>query len=124
VVSCVAIANGLAIASATDGKVRAFDLATGERRWVYDGKSPFFAPPAVAAEVIYAGDLKGIIHAIGLTNGQTKWTLGLGADPSVKAPGMIYGGPVIHAGRLYAATCNLEGANARKPTAVVCIGEK
>jgi hypothetical protein len=37
---------------------------------------------------------------------------------------MFYGGPVVHAGRLYAATCNLEGENARKETVVVCVGDK
>ncbi len=37
---------------------------------------------------------------------------------------MIYGGPVVHGGRLYVGTCNLEGPNARKETVVVCIGEK
>jgi hypothetical protein len=31
---------------------------------------------------------------------------------------------VVHGGRLYVATCNLEGPNARDATAVVCIGEK
>ena len=41
----------------------------------------------------------------------------------VNAPGMIYGGPVVHGGRIYVATCNLEGPNARKPTVVVGIGE-
>ena len=39
-------------------------------------------------------------------------------------PGMIYAGPVLHDGRLYVATCNLEGPHARQPTLVVCIGER
>lgn len=124
IVGCVALAEGLAIATATDGKVRAFDLATGERRWIYDAKTPCFAPPAVAAGVVYAGDLRGVVHAINLSDGQAKWTLDVGADPAVQAPGMIYGGPVLHGGRLFVATCNLEGPFARRPTAVVCIGSK
>jgi outer membrane protein assembly factor BamB len=123
VVSCVALAKDLAVATATDGKVRAFDLATGERRWIYDAKAPFFAPPAVAGDVVYAGDLAGVLHAIDLTGGVGRWKLDLAADP-VKAPGMIYGGPTVHGGRLYLATCNLEGAAARRPTAVVCVGDK
>jgi hypothetical protein len=49
--------------------------------------------------------------------------LDLGADP-VKAPGMIYGGPVLRGGRLYVATCNVDGMYARQPTVVVCIGDK
>lgn len=124
VLSCVAVSGDVAIATATDGKVRAFDLATGERRWIYDAKMPLFAPPAVAADVVYAGDLKGVIHAIDVKNGTAKWTFDLGTNADVKAPGMIYGGPALHNGRLFVATCNLEGPYARQPTVVVCIGEK
>jgi outer membrane protein assembly factor BamB len=124
VVSCVAVAGDLAVATATDGKVRAWNLADGEPRWQYDAKAPFFAAPAVAGGVVYAGDLKGVVHAIGLTDGKGRWTLDLGTDPAVMAPGMVYGGPVVHGGRVYVATCNVEGANARKPTVVVCIGEQ
>jgi outer membrane protein assembly factor BamB len=124
VVSCVALSSNLAIATATDGKVRAFNLADGERRWVYDAKAGFFAPVTLIPGVVYAGDLAGVIHAINLADGKPKWTLDLGKHPDVKAPGMIYGGPVLHGGRLFVATCNLEGPFARKPTVVVCIGDK
>ena len=123
IVSCVALTKELALATATDGKVRAFDLQTGERRWVYDGKTPFFAPVAVSDGLAYAGDLSGVVYAINLTDGTAKWKLDLAADP-VKAPGMIYGGPILHGGRLFVATCNLEGLSARQPTVVVCIGDK
>ncbi|MHB1425228.1 MAG: outer membrane protein assembly factor BamB family protein [Gemmataceae bacterium] len=122
IVSCAALTKELAIATATDGKVRAFDLHSGERRWIYDGKTPFFAPVALSSDIAYAGDLRGVVHAINLADGSDKWKLDLAADP-VKTPGMIYGGPVLAGGRLYVATCNLEGSNARQPTVVVCIGE-
>jgi outer membrane protein assembly factor BamB len=124
VLSCAAIADGLAVITACDGKVRAYDVKTGEPRWNYDGKTPFFAAPAIAGGVVYAGDLKGVLHAVGLADGAPRWTLDLGKDPAVAAPGMFYGGPVVHGGRVFAATCNLEGPNAGKPTAVVCVGEK
>jgi outer membrane protein assembly factor BamB len=124
VVSCAALTPELAVVTATDGKVRAFDLATGERRWVYDGKAPFFAPAALGGGVAYAGDLQGAVHAIDLKSGAARWKLDLGGDPAVKAPGMVYGGPVLHGGRLYLATCNLAGSSAGRPTAVVCIGDK
>jgi outer membrane protein assembly factor BamB len=124
VVSCAALADGAAIVTATDGKVRAFDVATGERRWIYEAKMPLFASVAVAKDVVYAGDLKGVVHAIDVKGGAEKWKLDLGAHPDVKSPGMIYGSPAVQGGRLYVATCNLEGPNARQPTAVVCIGEK
>ena len=73
---------------------------------------------------LYITDLNGVLHAISLTDCKEKWTLDLGKDPAVKAPGMIYGGPVVHAGRIFIATCNLEGPHARQPTAIICIGEK
>src|SRR5262249_9096200 len=109
VLSCAAVADGLAVVTATDGKVRAFDVKTGEPRWQYDAKAPIFAAPAVAGGVVYAGDLKGVLHAVGLSDGKEKWTFDLGKDPAVESAGMVYGGPALHGGRIYVATCNLEG---------------
>ena len=60
---------------------------------------------------------------INLPDGTPKWRLDLATDPAVKAPGMVYGGPVVHGGKIYVATCNIEGDHARQPTAVVCIGQ-
>jgi outer membrane protein assembly factor BamB len=121
--SCVALTKDMAIASATDGKVRAWDLTTGEKKWFYDAKTPFFAPPALDSATAYVADLRGVVHAVNLADGTGKWKLDLGADP-VKSPGMVYGGPVLHNGKLYVATCNIEGVFARKPTVVACIGDK
>jgi outer membrane protein assembly factor BamB len=124
VTSCAAIADGAAVVTATDGKVRAFELADGERRWIYEAKAPMFAPPTIAGNSVYAGDLRGVIHAIGLKQGEGQWKLDLATHPAVQTPGMVYGGPIVHGGRLYVATCNLEGDNARKDTVVVCVGDK
>jgi outer membrane protein assembly factor BamB len=124
ITSCAAIADGAAIVTATDGKVRAFELADGGRRWIYEAKAPLFAPPAVAGSTVYAADLRGIVHAIGLKQGEETWKLDLATNPAVQTPGMVYGGPIVHGGRLYVATCNLEGEHARKDTVVVCVGDK
>jgi outer membrane protein assembly factor BamB len=124
VVACAAIAGESAVVSATDGKVRAYDLASGVPQWIYDAKMPLFAPVAIAKDVVYAGDLNGTIHAIDLKTGTGTWTLNLGAAKETQAPGMIFGGPVVAGGRLYVATCNLQGPHAGKETVVVCVGEK
>ncbi len=124
VVGAVATSDGLAVITATDGKVRGYALADGDRKWIYDTKAQVFAPPAIVGGVVYAGDLAGGIHAISLKDGTPKWKLDLGADPAVKAPGMIYGGITVHGGKLFVGTCNLEGPNARKGTCLVCIGGK
>src|SRR5262249_27877798 len=83
IVSPVALADGVALATATDGKVRAYDLSDGGPRWIYDARSNFFAPPAVARGVVYAADLRGVIHAIDLSGGTAKWVLDLGKAPEV-----------------------------------------
>jgi outer membrane protein assembly factor BamB len=124
VVGCAALADGAAVVTATDGKVRAFNLADGGRRWIYDSKIPYFAPVAIAKNTVYAGDFKGAVHAIDLTDGSKQWVLDLGTAPETQSPGMVYGGPAVHGGRVYVATCNLEGPFVRQPTVVVAIGEK
>jgi outer membrane protein assembly factor BamB len=124
VAGCAALADGAAVITATDGKVRAFNLTDGGSRWIYDAKVPFFAPVAIAKNTAYAADFNGILHAIDLASGSKKWSLDLGTAPETQAPGMVYGGPVVHGGRIYLATCNLEGPFARQPTVVVGIGEK
>ncbi|HXD85349.1 MAG TPA: PQQ-binding-like beta-propeller repeat protein [Urbifossiella sp.] len=124
VVGCVAIADGLAVCTATDGKVRAYRIADGDRAWIYDAKYNIFAPPAIAGGVVYIADLQGTVHAIDLKTGAPKWALPLAKDAAVAAPGMVYGGVIVHGGKIVVATCNLEGPNARKPTAIAVIGSK
>lgn len=122
VLGCVAVSDGLAVCTATDGKVRAFKLADGERAWLYDAKMPFFAPPAVAGGVVYAADLGGTVHAIDLKTGNARWACSVAKETG--APGMVYGGPTVQGGKLFVATCNLDGPWVNKETVLVCIGNK
>lgn len=124
VLGCAALTKDLAVCSCTDGKVRGYALKDGERRFLYDCKMPLFAPVAIAGDVAYAADFKGVIHAIELKTGTAKWTLDLGTDALVQSPGMVYGGVTVHDGKLFVGTCNLEGPFARSTTVVVCIGQK
>jgi outer membrane protein assembly factor BamB len=123
VLGCAAATKDATLFTATDGKVRAFDLKDGSRKMIYDAKAPFFAPPAVVGDTAYAADLNGVVHAIDLKTGAATWTLDLGKEP-LKLPGSNYGGVTVHGGKLYLATCNLEGPFARQPTIVACIGGK
>jgi outer membrane protein assembly factor BamB len=122
VLGSVAVVDGLAICTATDGKVRAYKVADGERAWLYDAKAPFFAPPAVVGGVVYAADLAGTIHAVDLKTGTATWTLSIAKETG--APGMVYGGVTVVGGKLVVATCNLDGLSAGKETVIVCIGSK
>jgi outer membrane protein assembly factor BamB len=120
VLGSVAVAGERAVFADTGGRVQALDAKTGETRWVYRGEAPFFGGPAVSADTVYAADLKGVLHAVGLADGKRLWTLDVGA--ALGSPGMVYGSPVLHRGRIYVATCNLAGATGGQGTGVVCIG--
>jgi outer membrane protein assembly factor BamB len=121
VLSPVAVSGDVAIFTTTGGKVCAVDVKSGADKWTYSGKAPFFAGAAVAGEIAYTADLNGVVHAIGITDGKGKWKLDVGKE--TKAPGRVFGSPVVDGGRVYVSTCNLDAAEARK-TVVVCIGER
>ena len=124
VLSPVAIKGEMAVFTCTDGKIRAWSAATGEERWVYDNPTPFFGGPAIAGGVVYAADLKAVLHAVGLADGKRQWAMPVTSDPSVQSPGMVFGSPLVQGGLIYLATCNLEGDSADQPSVVVCLAEK
>jgi outer membrane protein assembly factor BamB len=124
ILSPVAVKNDLAVFTATDGKVRAWSVADGAEKWAYAGPQPFFAGPAISGGAVYAADLKSVVHALALADGKKLWTFDVIADPAVQLPGMVYGSPMVQGGRVYLATCNLEGDAARQPSAVVCIADQ
>jgi outer membrane protein assembly factor BamB len=124
VLSSVAVKAGLAVFTSTDGKVRAWDAFTGQEKWAYDAGAPFFAGPAVTEQTVYAADLNGVVHALGLADGKPQWRLDLAAEAAVGTTGMVYGSPTVHGGRLYLATCKLAGGGGPASNAVVCIGER
>jgi outer membrane protein assembly factor BamB len=124
VLAAVAVKGDVAVCTATDGKVRGLNAADGNVRWEYAAGAPFFAGPAVAGDAVYAADLKGVVYAVALADGKKKWTMDVTADPSVQAPGMVFGSPVVHGGEIFLATCNVEGDHAEMPTVVVCVSDK
>jgi outer membrane protein assembly factor BamB len=117
-VSCAALTKDAAFVTCTDGRVRAYALEKGTLKWTAPTGAAYFAPPAVSGDTLYTADLKGTVHALDVKSGRPRWKL------TIDVPGMVYGGPVVHQGRLYVATCNIAGENNGKPTVVVCIGEK
>jgi len=122
VLGSVVAAGELAVFTDTGGRVQALDSKSGEPKWSYSAGAAFFAGAAVSKDAAYAADLKGVVHAVELSNGKPAWKLDVAA--AAGTPGMVYGSPVLHRGRLYLATCNLEGDSAGKPTVLLCIGSE
>ncbi len=122
ILSTVAVSGGLAVATATDGVVRAWSVADGAEKWSYHGGDPFFAGPAIAAGVVYAADLKGNVHAIALADGKPQWVFNWPTTPPSRRRAW-FGSPVVHGGDLYLGTNNLEGENTDKPSVVICLSD-
>ena len=125
VVACAALADGAAVVTATDGKVRAFDLDGGERRWIYDAKVALLRTRSYRRQQRLRRRPQGRHPRHRPQVGQQA----MDARPGHRArnPVARHGLRRAHrapAARIYVATCNLEGPYARQATVVVCIGEK
>lgn len=121
----VAGANAeITLYTSTDMKVRAVETATGNRLWSTLTDQPYFAGVAVSGGLVYAGDLGGNVHALQLTDGAKLWSINVGRDPAVQAPGAIFGAPVIAKNQLLIATANLQCETPDAPGAVVSIADQ
>ena len=123
VLATAAVAGDSLVLCDTNGQIQAWEARSGKPKWTAKVGAPFFAGAVVAGDAVYAADLEGVVHSVGLADGKPRWKLDLATDAAVKAPGMVYGSPVLHGGRLYVGTCNLEGKSAGGETVIVCIGE-
>jgi len=76
--------NGtIVVAQTTDGRVLAFDTATGEKRWQYDGVVPALslraaAAPLVGGDVVIASFSNGKLIALSADAGQPIWQYEVG----------------------------------------------
>src|SRR6266700_684827 len=93
--SSPAVADGLFSASSRDGRLYAFDIATGHQRWVASTKGVIDSSPAVANGVVYVGSQYGNLYAFDAGTGQKKWSAPTGpihdSSPAV-ANNLVYVG--------------------------------
>jgi len=76
--SSAAIAGGVVYVGGGDGDLIALDLASGALRWKYTtGNLIGESSPAVgpgSGDVVYIGDLGGVVHAVNTRDGKPLWT--------------------------------------------------
>src|SRR5206468_12413370 len=106
ILATAAAAGDAIVICDTEGTIRSMDAKSGAAKWTAKVGAAFFAGPAVAADAIFAAVIDGSIHSVGLADGKPRWKLDLGTDSAVNAPGMVYGSPIVHGGRLVVGTCN------------------
>lgn len=88
----------------------AVDAATGALRWQYPVGSGVMASPAVAADLVYALDLEGIVHAVNAGDGSMRWS-----GPHL---GLLDTGLAVSGGLVFAPT-HTEGAGAEPGVAAL-----
>src|SRR5687768_2935124 len=75
----VAIVAGAVYVADAKGVLHAIDLASGQRRWIYQGGEEGFATtPLVCDGRVFVGDLGGMIHAVSADKGAKLWTVDTG----------------------------------------------
>lgn len=80
VVSTPAVADDALFATCWDGRVYAFELGSGEERWIASTDAPFSGSPTVADGVLYAGNWNGTVHAFDVATGEKRWFLPVGSN--------------------------------------------
>jgi outer membrane protein assembly factor BamB len=75
VIASPAIDAGRVYLDSSDGHfVQCLDAATGKEIWKTDYGTPLWSSPSVTADVVYAGDFDGRIHALDRATGTKLWS--------------------------------------------------
>jgi hypothetical protein len=86
-----AIHHGVVYAGSSDARfVQAVDAASGAERWRSGTPGVVWSSPAVAGDLVLAGDGAGWLHALDRATGAARWTFRAGAG--------IHGSPVVAGG--------------------------
>lgn len=102
--SSPAVANGMVyIGGNTDGKLYAFDAATGALLWTYTTGNGIMSSPTVAYGIVYFGSNDRKVYALNAKTGKLLWSYATGyfvVTSPVVSNGIVYVGS--NDGKLYA----------------------
>jgi len=103
IISSPEVTNGIVYVGSQDGKLYAFEAATGQQKWAAQTAGPIRSSPAVANGVVYIGSYDHKLYAFDAVSGQMKWAAPTGgaieSSPAVVG-GLVYVGSLDY--RLYA----------------------
>jgi outer membrane protein assembly factor BamB len=96
------IQDGRVVLGCRDGKVYAFDAASGKPVWSVPCGGPVVASPASDGKHLYAAGGNGRLLCLDAATGKPGWTLDLAAQtaPDVQ----LFSSPALARGKLYIGT--------------------
>lgn len=71
--SSPAVVNGTVYVGSMNGRMFAFDAATGDERWSFETGGPVQGSPAVAGGVVYVTSRDGWLYALAAETGAVRW---------------------------------------------------
>lgn len=75
------VADGAMVVATTDGRVVAFELDDGTKRWERQGSNDIKWTPAVDSKSVYVYLNEGEMHALDVRTGESRWRLGFEVTP-------------------------------------------
>ena len=91
---------GLVLVGDDDGALWALDPATGKERWVYRARGAITARPTYFDGLVYFTSTENRVYALDAVRGTWKWQYDRESPDGFTIRGQ--GGPLVHAGRVYA----------------------
>src|SRR5690606_39933938 len=79
VIAAPAVGQGLVIVHSNDGRVTAFDAASGERRWFWNHEMPLLTvrgndAPSLGPGYAFVGNDDGTVTALAMADGHELWS--------------------------------------------------
>jgi outer membrane protein assembly factor BamB len=93
------VSNGLVYAGDWNGKVYAFDTATGKTRWTFSTGGKVKGGVAVSGNRLYVGSYDGHVYALNARTGRQIWRAS--AQARLGPTGTFYATPAVAYGRVY-----------------------
>ncbi|MFM7274882.1 MAG: PQQ-binding-like beta-propeller repeat protein, partial [Gammaproteobacteria bacterium] len=114
-----AIGMGAVFVGGEDGRVQAFDLASGCLRWSFEAGAEVRTGVVLGSgesPVLYFGDILARAYALDALSGKLLWSRRMDEHPSAT----LTGTPLLHGGRLFVPVSSLEVVPAANPAYPCC----
>lgn len=114
-----AIGMGAVFVGSEDGRVYAFDLATGCARWTFEASAEVRTGVVLSAgerPMLFFGDILAKFYAVDALTGKLLWSRRMDDHPSAT----LTGTPLLHDGRLFVPVSSLEVVPAANPAYPCC----